>query len=126
MLDTYTYLLLVSYSEDNVLKAEEENEEDGLNEAEDLSDQPELDLGPGVFRVKNAEDIQSFVDDNPFIVYSNQIVALAKTSIKVCNAKGCNLDLRINTETIAPAVYLKWVTRIFYDKNVRYYTTNLL
>ena len=116
MLDTYTYLLLVSYSEDNVLIAEEENEEDGLNEEEDLSDQPELDLGPGVFRVKNAEDIQSFVDDNPFIVYSNQLVALAKISIKVCNAKGCSLDLRINTETIASAVYLKWVTIIFYHK----------
>lgn len=68
-------------------------------------------MGISVSKLKDTEDIESFLRDNhPYLVYSEQILALANTTvINICNVKGCGQAVEIQTETVGSAVYLKWV-----------------
>ena len=107
LFEVYSFLI----REDCEIEGENaETEEDGINADDDPSDQPEQDLGQGVFRVRNADDVDKLMGDNTFLVYSSQLFTLTNTTIsKTCSVVGCTMDVGIKHETVGSALYLKWV-----------------
>lgn len=109
------FIFIYFISDSNVPGAEYPNEEDDIDEAEDFSDKPEVELGPGVYRVKTVDGVQSILDsNNPVLVFMEQLKALAKTNLHSCVVGDCGLDLQVTTESVASAVYLKWVNHFTY------------
>lgn len=69
-------------------------------------------MGPGVKRVQGDADINEMLDDNIFLVFSNQLLTLAKTNVqKTCNVKGCQEEVLLTTDTVSSVMYLKWVSK---------------
>jgi hypothetical protein len=71
----------VSYSFNNI---------SNLRIIEDTADEPEVELGPGVKRIRDNTDIDDMLDDTIFLVFSSQLMTLANTCMqKTCKVKGC-------------------------------------
>ena len=107
LFEVYSFLI----REDCEIEGENaETEEDGINADDDPSDQPEQDLGQGVFRVRNADDVDQLMEDNPFLVYSSQLFTLANTTVPMtCSVVGCTMDAskRLETDLIKIPIYYK-------------------
>ena len=74
------------------------------------ADQPDLDLGPGVQRMRTEEEFEGLVDDTVFLVYLKPLLTLAKINVNSdCLVQGCNSPVVIETDKISSALYLKWL-----------------
>lgn len=89
----------------------EDDLEGGLSDNEDDEiDLPEVDVGPGVTRIRHADEIDPLCLDQAFMVYYQCIVDLANTNVqKICKVKGCGQSVEISKQVIGSALYLKWV-----------------
>ena len=78
------------------------------------ADLPELELGPGITRIKAVEDVDAILENKPLLVYENQLFALARTPVyRSCTVKGCKADVLLTSENVASAVYMHWVRICF-------------
>ena len=80
------------------------------DEEKDNADQPDLDLGPSVQRIRTEEEFEGLVDDTVFLVYLKPLLTLAKINVNDdCLVQGCNSPVVIETDKISSALYLKWL-----------------
>ena len=76
------------------------------NIKDDTADEPEVDLGPGVKRIRD-----DMLENTIFLVFSSQLMTLANTRMqKTCKVKGCEEEAVISQETVSSVVYFKWVS----------------
>ena len=76
------------------------------NIKDDTADEPEVDLGPGVKRIRD-----DMLENTIFLVFSSQLMTLANTLMqKTCKVKGCEEEAVISQETVSSVVYFKWVS----------------
>lgn len=85
------------------------SEKEDTDDNEDTADEPEVELGPGVKRIRDNTDIDDMLDDTIFLVFSSQLMTLANTWMqKTCKVKGCKEEAVISQETVSSVVYFKW------------------
>ena len=95
----------------NIKDVYSDSEEEDTNDNEDTTDEPDVDLGPGVKRIRDDTDIDAMLDDTIFLVFSSQLMTLANTYMqKTCKVKGCKEKVVISQETVSSVEYFKWVS----------------
>lgn len=94
--------------------ATDDDDDECISDAEIETTEVDFSQSPGCHRIKTNEEIQGFMNDQPFLIYYNQLLNLATANIqKTCSHKGCGLGVEIKNEVVASALYLKWVMCLF-------------
>lgn len=92
--------------QDHGIQSESEDEE--IEEEQDHFHEQDDDAC--IDRITCETEVNTFLEDRPFISYQSSIYNLAKTHIPpFCTVKGCSMPVAIRTEVISSALYLKWV-----------------
>lgn len=59
-------------------------------------------------RITCETEVNTFLEDRPFISYQSSIYNLGKTRVSpFCTVKGCSMSVAIRIEVISSALYLK-------------------
>lgn len=85
-----------------------ESEDEEIEEEQDHIHEQDDDAY--IDRITCETEVNTFLEDRPFISYQSSIYNLAKTHVPpFCTVKGCSMPVAIRTEVIYSALYLKWV-----------------
>lgn len=89
-----------------------EGEEEG--EASEAEAEESFEI-PGIFRLLRVEDQHQLTQDECHIVYQKPLLNLARLKIdNSCSLNGCGQHVDIQHENIGSAIYIKWVSLIFF------------
>ena len=73
----------------NIKDVYSDSEEEDTDDNEDTADEPDVDLGAGVKRIRDDTDIDDMLDVTIFLVFSSQLMTLANTCMQnTCKVKG--------------------------------------
>lgn len=95
---------------DTTAATDDDEDDECISDEEIETTEVDFSQSPGCHRIKTNEEIQGFMNDQPFLIYYNQLLNLATANIqKTCSHKGCGLGVEIKKEVVASALYLKWI-----------------
>lgn len=92
----------------------DDDDDDGIDD--EVETETGLGGGPSITQVMCAEDIPNQLTANATaLVFLKQLIVLANLKVtRACQVKGCGEDTNIEIQYVGSALYLKWVTLIFY------------
>ncbi|XP_071141350.1 uncharacterized protein [Mytilus edulis] len=93
------------------LDSDDEDIDIDIEKGDSIADEPAVELGPNISRIKTDNDLTALLEDRTFLVFLNQILVLAKMKVENCAVVGCHEEVVISTEVISSALYLKWTCK---------------
>ncbi|XP_065941156.1 uncharacterized protein [Magallana gigas] len=91
---------------DTTAATDDDEDDECISDEEIETTEVDFSQSSGCHRIKTNEEIQGFMNDQPFLIYYNQLLNLATANIqKTCSHKGCGLGVEIKKEVVASALY---------------------
>ncbi|XP_062612144.1 uncharacterized protein LOC134273936 [Saccostrea cucullata] len=109
--DEYVPSFDITLQPNTTVNIEEEEDEGADMNEKDGSDEPAVDMGPGIRRI-DATNIDAFMSDRPYLVYMDCLLKLAHTNVRqTCTLSDCHSEVTLKTDNVGSALYLTWVCK---------------